>query len=109
MIKLRYGLLIISLFLSNSIGFAQTKDSTALPKVVVDSVKKQLSAPIKKTPINLRDAIVPTIFIAYGVIALFHGPINQFNYAVQDEIYLDGNHKKVNIDNFTAAAPAVTV
>ncbi len=109
MYKLTYRLLMFALLLRCGTGFAQTKDSMALPKVIVDSVNKQLKAPIKVTPINLRDAIVPTVFIAYGVIALFPGPLNKFNYTVQEQVYTDGSHKKVPYDNFILAAPVLTV
>ena len=109
MLNIRCFLMTVSFFLICNNDFAQTKDTASLPKVVVDSVKKELKAPVKRTPIDFRDAIVPTVFIAYGVAALFKGPLNKFNYFVQDEIYLDGNHKKVPYDNYILAAPVVTV
>ncbi len=108
--KTRYALTISFFCLCSVTGFAQTKDSVNMPQQIVDSVKKEFKAPVRITPINLRDAIFPAVCIAYGVIALYSGALNKFKYTVKNAIYDDGpNHKKINIDNYTAAAPAVSV
>jgi len=109
MFKLRYFLLIFSFFLSSAVS-AQ-KDSSSLPRVVIDSVKKELKAPVKKDGIDLKQGIIPLALMTYGIVALFHNPLNKFNYNVKEFVYDDNNshHNKLPIDNFTLAAPAVTV
>ena len=85
------------------------KDSSSAPKVVADSVKKELKAPVKKQGIDLKQAIIPTGMITYGVVALFNNPLNKFNYTVKEYVYDDNGGKKIPIDNFTVAVPALTV
>ncbi len=74
------------------------EDSASVLKAVVDTVVNQIAAPVKRTPIDLRDAIVPTACIAYGIIALYPGALNTFNYTVKDELYDDRpTHRKGSI------------
>jgi membrane-associated phospholipid phosphatase len=106
----RSGLLVVFLNIGSMIGFAQPADTVSLPKTIKDSVVSKLKSPVSKTPIDLRDAIVPAALISYGVAALFSGPLNKLNYIVREEVYYkEGNRRKVPIDNYTLAAPVVAV
>ena len=77
---------------------------------MVDSVKKELEAPIKKDGIDLKQAIIPSAMITYGIVALFNNPLNKFNYTVKEIVYDDNSRRKrIPIDNYTLAAPALAV
>ena len=62
----------------------------------------------KTTFHKIKPFIIPTVLISYGLIGLESNQLQSLNSKIQEEISKN-NHKKLNIDDFTAVLPAVSV
>jgi membrane-associated phospholipid phosphatase len=87
---------------------SQTKDTTVV-KVIADSVKAQVKAPIKQVPVTLHSLIIPGVLFAYGAVTLNVKPLQKLNTEVKEAIWDKHPHKQVFIENFTLLIPAATV
>ena len=70
-------------------------------QVATDSIPKTTFQKIKPF-------IIPTVFISYGLIGLESNQLQSLNSKIQEEV-TKNNHKELNIDDFTAVLPAVSV
>ncbi len=87
-----------SLFLSFNINFAQ------------EIIKKDSLGNLKKENIkfNYKQLIIPTAFIAYGVIGIESDALKGVNLDIRNEV-TENIDKKITIDDFSQYAPALSV
>jgi hypothetical protein len=62
----------------------------------------------KTTFQKIKPYVIPSVFISYALIGLESIQLQSLNSKIQEEI-TNNNHKQINIDDFTAILPAVSV
>ena len=77
--------------------YAQTK--------IVDTV---LTINAKNTKFHLKQIIIPTILVSYGIVGLNNTELKRIDLDIRNEVQED-NHKKIKIDDFLQFTPAVSV
>lgn len=85
------------------------KDSTSIARVVYDSVKAQLKAPIVQVPVRLKTLIVPGALFAYGVVTLNRTDLRIINEQAKDWAWNGEKYSGFYIENYGLFAPAVAV
>jgi membrane-associated phospholipid phosphatase len=99
------------LFLSSNQLSAQITDSTTLNQEIFT-----LKYPIEKPeisahaiPFPAKSFIIPGIMVTFGAFTLGSHELQELNFEMKEEIWLENPHKYQHIDNYLQFAPAVAV
>jgi len=91
---------------------AQYTDTTAKAVPVTDSTPKPVlnwNAPPVKRPFPYKTFILPATFVAYGIVSLHTDVLQDINETVHEEVYIEAQPRKTNLDNYLQYAPAAAV
>ena len=103
------------LSLVSMIGFlpamSQTTDSLSERLTETDTTFKKIGAVLqeKRKPFPVKQLVVPTVMVMYGLGGLKNDGIKKINTRLKDEIYTENPHRKSQLDNYLIFAPAATV
>jgi membrane-associated phospholipid phosphatase len=101
------GLMALVLLISLNVT-AQYTDSAVIHKDTVYKIVDWNTAPAKRI-FPYKSFLLPTAFVAYGVISLRSDRLQSVNEKIKEEIYTERSPKKVKIDNYLIFAPAAAV
>lgn len=69
----------------------------------------QLQTPADRAPRIIRPYLLPAMAIAYGFTGLENHGIQNLDFEVKEELYLEHAHEKFHLDNYLQFAPGVAV
>jgi hypothetical protein len=78
----------------------------------VNFVQSPAKVPIVSKPLSARAILIPSAMIAYGAFTLSNKELRNLNLALRKEVWEERNGgfgRRLPVDNFTLAAPAVAV
>lgn len=84
------------------------KDTTVVEQIV-DTVKKQLKAPIVQVPVKLKALILPGAFFTYGALALTSSHLQDVNAQMRDLLWDGHTHYGRPPEDYLLLAPAAAV
>jgi membrane-associated phospholipid phosphatase len=91
---------------------AQNTDTTGKAGFIKDSLPSRVSnwnAPPVKRGFPYKSFLLPTTFVAYGIVSLNTHLFRDFNETVKEEVYTERQPRAMHLDNYLQYAPAVAV
>src|SRR5687767_13731023 len=83
--------------------------SSAQDTAGIDKTRAEISVRENKKFFSPKSLVIPSVFIGYGFISLGHGPLDELDKTIREEIVSYKIPFKTRVDDYLEYAPVVTV